>query len=74
VTVTVTGQTGAMKSGSLRIFAEDAKATRTQLGSWGVGSPVTVAIPGGSRRIAALLQGEDGAGPLVVVGEIAAAR
>ena len=65
------GQSGALRAGKLRIYAEDQSGTRKELRSAPLpaGATVSVAIPAGTRRVAAVLRGEDDAGPLVAVAE-----
>jgi hypothetical protein len=59
---------------TLRLLAEDASGVRRQIGAFSAkdGAPdnVTVAIPAGARRVAAVLRGEDDAGPVVAFGEL----
>lgn len=58
----------------LRILVEDAAGLRREVGAFpaAAGAPdsVTVAIPTGARRVAAVLRGEDDAGPVVAFGEL----
>jgi hypothetical protein len=73
-TVTITGARGAIRTGQLRVFADDAAGTRKQIGSWPAsavtdGQLVSVAVPAGTRQLAAVLRGEDDAGVLVAAGE-----
>jgi hypothetical protein len=73
VTVRVSGARGAV-TGRVRVFAEDARGARTELGSAelavGVNAAVVpVAPPSGTRRLGAVLRGQDAAGELVAVAE-----
>ncbi|HVU49122.1 MAG TPA: hypothetical protein VHL80_00450 [Polyangia bacterium] len=75
VTVEARGASGAL-DGRVRVYAEDARGRRTELGAGAlVGSDgaarVTVAVapPSGTRRLAAVLRGRDAAGELVSVVE-----
>jgi hypothetical protein len=73
-TVTINGARGAIRSGQLRLFADDAAGARKQIGSWPAsavagGQSVSVAVPAGTRQLAAVLRGEDDAGVLVAAGE-----
>jgi hypothetical protein len=75
VTVEARGAHGGL-SGEVRVFAEDAHGRRTELGKGalvaGDGAPsVTFAAapPSGTRRLAAVLRGQDEAGDLVAVAE-----
>ncbi|MDB4980910.1 MAG: hypothetical protein JWM82_1662 [Myxococcales bacterium] len=80
VAVRVAGARGAV-TGRVRVFAEDARGQRTELGSAplaagddGVSARVSWAtggMPSGTRRIAATLRGQDAAGELVAVAELA---
>jgi hypothetical protein len=63
------GSTG----GPLRVFAETADGVRTEIPevlALTPGATVTVAIPNGTRRIAAVVRGQDQAGPFVAAAEI----
>jgi len=78
VTVRASGQLG-LKGGTLRVFAEDAKGARSPIGEAQVVAEAAsgatlkvVAIPAGTRRIAAVFRGEDDAGSVVASGEVRA--
>jgi hypothetical protein len=76
-TVTITGARGAIRGGQLRVFADDAAGARKPIGSWPAsaltgGQSVSVAVPAGTRQLAAVLRAEDDAGVLVAAGEQAA--
>ena len=66
---------GRVRGGKLRVFAEDDKGLRHEIGSFDAsgGAPdvVTVAVPAGARRLAAVLRGQDDAGEVVAFGELA---
>jgi hypothetical protein len=76
VTVEARGARGAL-DGEVRVFAEDARGRRTELGKGVVAGAgdgvarVTVSAvpPAGTRRLAAVLKGRDAAGELVAVAE-----
>jgi hypothetical protein len=73
-TVAITGARGAIRTGQLRVFADDAAGARKQIGSWPAsavtdGQFVSVAVPAGTRQLAAVLRGQDDAGVLVAAGE-----
>jgi hypothetical protein len=75
VSVGVSGASGAA-SGQVRVFAEDARGRRSELGSGtlasdGGGARVSVAAvpPAGTRRLAVVLRGRDAAGDLIAVVE-----
>jgi hypothetical protein len=76
VQVTLEGVQGTAE-GTLQIFAEDRDGKRRPLsvappaGALAAGTLLTVDVPAGTRRVAALLRGKDGAGALVAVGELA---
>ncbi len=77
--VTIGGARGTIRSGQLRVFADDAGGARKQIGSWPAqalagGQMISVAVPAGTRQVAAVLRGEDDAGVLVAAGEQAAAN
>ena len=75
VTITLQGTSGAAKSGVLRLFAEDERGTRRELprpdaAALTSGATFPVEAPAGAKRLAALLNGEDDAGPFVAFGEV----
>lgn len=72
--ITIGGARGAIRSGQLRVFADDAGGVRKEIGSWPASAvtgdqTVSVAVPAGTRQLAAVLRGEDDAGVLVAAGE-----
>jgi hypothetical protein len=72
--LTVSGARGAIRGGGkLRVYAENAAGVRTEVGSWPApaegAAPLSVAVPAGTRVVAAVLRAEDDAGILLVVGE-----
>jgi hypothetical protein len=77
VSVRVAGARGAV-TGRVRVFAEDARGHRTEIGSAALAAGddgasvarVSWAMPSGTRRIAAALRGQDAAGELVAVAEL----
>jgi hypothetical protein len=73
VTAWVAGARGAVRGGQVRLYAQDAKGRRRLIGSVAPAAraegAVSVAIPAGTRRLAAVVRGEDDAGPLVAVAE-----
>jgi hypothetical protein len=75
VRATVVAPAGRIQSGRLRLFAEDGTGKRKEIGSFdGAGTDsVSVTVPGGTRRLAAVLNGRDAAGPVVGFGELAVA-
>ena len=70
-TISVTGVSGQLRKGEVRIYAEDGQglrklvATTTASGE----ASVSASLPAGTRRIGAVLRGEDEAGELVAVAE-----
>ncbi len=70
-TVAVTGASGQLRKGELRIYAEDGQGVRKLVTTAAVQTEGTVSagVPAGTRRIAAVLRGEDEAGELVAVAE-----
>lgn len=72
---TVASSSGRIRGGTLRVFAEDGAGRRREIGAFPSDGPgldaVTVAIPVGTTRLAAALRGEDDAGTVVAVGELA---
>ncbi len=74
--ITIAGVRGSIRSGQLRVFADDAAGVRKPIGSWPAstvtgGQMISVAVPAGTRQLAAVLRGEDDAGVLVAAGELA---
>ncbi len=71
LTVSLTGTRGIPRGGAIRLFAEAADGTRRELGT-AVASEaeVKLAIPIGTRRIAAVWRGLDDAGEAVAVAEV----
>jgi hypothetical protein len=68
--VSLTGASGSVRKGEIRVFVEDASGSRRQIGTVPAASTAsTVSIPAGTRRLAAVLRGEDDAGEFVAVGE-----
>jgi len=72
--LSVAGARGPLSAGQLRLYAEDALGVRRQVGSWPAsafagGQEVSVAVPDGTRLLAAILRGQDDAGVLVAPGE-----
>jgi hypothetical protein len=70
--VSVAGARGAVRKGDVRLFTEDAFGVRKPLTTVQPGSAgVRVDIPAGTKKVAAVLHGEDDAGEFVAVGEAA---
>jgi hypothetical protein len=70
VAVSVTGARGMIRKGEVRLYVEDASGRRSAFSSVPASTtPSTLTIPAGTRRIAAVLRGEDDAGELVAVAE-----
>jgi len=67
--VTVTGAQGDVRKGEIRVFAEDGTGLRKPLATTPPGALARLTIPAGTKKIAAVLRGEDDAGPFVAVGE-----
>ncbi len=72
--VTIAGARGTVRSGQLRVFADDAAGIRKEIGSWPAaavsgGQAISVAVPAGTHQLAVVLRGEDDAGVLVAAGE-----
>jgi hypothetical protein len=76
VRATVVAPAGHIRGGKLRLFAEDASGRRTELGGLaGAGAgdgldSASIDVPAGTRRVAAILRGQDDAGPVVAFGEL----
>ena len=75
--ISITGARGAVHDGQLRVFADDQAGIRQPIGSWPAsalagGQTVSVAVPAGTRLVAAVLRARDDAGVLVAAGEQAA--
>jgi hypothetical protein len=70
--VAVTGAAGNVRKGEVRVFAEDGAGVRKALATVQPGSAgVRVTVPVGTKKLAAVLRGEDDAGEFVAVGEAA---
>ena len=70
VTVSVSDARGTVRKGEVRLYADDATGRRSAFSSAPASTtPSTLTIPAGTRRIAAVLRGEDEAGELVAVAE-----
>jgi hypothetical protein len=68
--VSVVGARGGVRKGEVRVFAEDAAGLRKALATVQAGSAgVRVTVPVGTKKVAAVLRGEDDAGDFVAVGE-----
>lgn len=70
VSAELAGTSGEPRRGELRLYAEDASGRRREVARGAAaGGQVSAAIPGGTRRIAAVFRGEDAAGEVVAVAE-----
>ena len=70
VAVSLTGTQGQARGGAIRIYAEAADGKRREIGTAPAGPDETkLAVPVGTRRIAAVWRGQDDAGALVAVAE-----
>jgi hypothetical protein len=65
----VVGAHGAIRGGQIRVYTDDAKGIRRLAGTIPADGEGSVAIPAGSRRVAAVLRAEDDAGVFVAVSE-----
>jgi hypothetical protein len=70
-TISVSGVSGQLRKGEVRIYAEDGQGLRKLVSTTPASGDATVSasVPTGTRRIGAVLRGEDGAGELVAVAE-----
>lgn len=75
VRAAVVSPSGRIQGGRLRLLGEDAAGRRSEIASVsteaGADEGFSVAVPSGIRRIAAVLRGQDDAGPVVAFGELA---
>jgi hypothetical protein len=70
VAISVTGARGEVRSGAVRVYADDDAGKRRAIGAVAASAtPASLTIPAGTRRIAAVLRGTDDAGELVAVAE-----
>jgi hypothetical protein len=70
VAVSIVDARGEVRQGEVRLYAEDAAGRRRAFATAPAGrTPTRLTIPAGTRRIAAVLRGEDDAGELVAVAE-----
>jgi hypothetical protein len=60
-----------VRKGEVRVFAEDASAAAGPSATVQAASRGRIAVPVGTKRVAAVLRGEDDAGEFVAVGEAA---
>lgn len=74
--IALEGAAGNRAEGKLRVFAEDRTGKRRPIAlrspvptALSNGEEITIDVPAGTRRIAVVLEGKDGAGPVVAVGE-----
>jgi len=68
--LSVAGAQGSVRKGQIRVFAEDGTGARRPAATLSPGSePARLTVPPGTRKIAAVLHGEDDAGEFVAVGE-----
>ena len=68
--VSVVGAAGNIRKGEIRVFAEDASGLRRALTTVQPGSAgVRITVPAGTKKLGAVLRGEDDAGEFVAVGE-----
>jgi hypothetical protein len=69
---------GRLRGSELRLYADDAAGKRRVIGTFpaqgGAPDDVSATIPADTRRLAALLVGEDDAGPVVAMGELVMPR
>ena len=74
IRATVVAPAGHIRGGKLRLYAEDARGRRTELGGFAASASgldgASVVVPAGTLRVAALLRGQDDAGPVVAFGEL----
>jgi|GEM_PF-990283 len=74
VRATLVDPVGSIRGGTLRLLSEDASGRRSEIAAFpadrGAPESVSVVVPAGSRRIAAVLRGWDAAGPVVAGGEL----
>jgi hypothetical protein len=68
-TIAVAGTTGNLRKGEVRVYAEDGQGARALIATAAAAGTVSATVPAGTRRIAAVLRGEDEAGALVAVAE-----
>ena len=78
VRAVVSATAGRIHGGPLRLLAEDAAGRRHEIASFktdgGAPDDVSAQLPPGTRRVAAVLRGEDTAGPVVAFGEMTIAE
>ena len=68
--VSAVGAAGNIRKGEIRVFAEDASGLRRALTTVQPGSAgVRITVPAGTKKLGAVLRGEDDAGDFVAVGE-----
>jgi hypothetical protein len=71
LSIKVTGARGALRAAKIYLFAENSQGRRWQFAAQDVGNPgeisVGTSLPADARRVAAVLRGEDDAGPFVAL-------
>jgi hypothetical protein len=68
--VSVTGAAGNVRKGEIRVFAEDGAGLRRALTTVQAGAAgVRITVPAGTKKLAAVLRGDDDAGEFIAVGE-----
>jgi hypothetical protein len=70
-TITLEGTGALVGSAKVRIYGDDDRGVRRELSSAdaAAGRPITVELPAGIKRVAAVLRAQDAAGPFVAIGE-----
>jgi hypothetical protein len=71
LSIKVTGARGALRAAKIYLFAENSQGRRWQFAAQDVGNPaeitVSTSLPADARRVAAVVRGEDDAGPFVAL-------
>jgi hypothetical protein len=71
--LTLEGVAGSLSEATLRLYGEDDRGARRELpGAGGAikpGEAISVSLPKGIRRVAAVVRGKDSSGPFVATGE-----
>lgn len=72
-TVTLEGVNGLAGEAKVRVFGDDVLGARKEIwsGAIAAGQALTVAVPAGVKRVAAVVRASDAAGPFVAIGEAA---
>jgi hypothetical protein len=70
VTAAVKGTVGSLSDASLTLVAEDAQGKRAVIGTIANADAASASVPAGTRRVFAVIRGQDQRGPLTGLGQL----